>query len=89
MLDARGAGRRPRRHADAGGEPEQTSPPAGQAVARRRAGENLRWAAAEAVQAVGGKGVIGRVGWPRQVAVGSPDPRRAGWRCRPRCSIRS
>ncbi|MCK6373048.1 MAG: cadmium-translocating P-type ATPase [Zoogloea sp.] len=52
---------------------EETSHhPLAQAVVAAARGENLSWAAAEAVQAVGGKGVIGRVDG-REVAVGSPD----------------
>lgn len=52
---------------------EETSHhPLAQAVVAAARGESLSWAAAEAVQAVGGKGVIGRVDG-REVAVGSPD----------------
>ena len=52
---------------------EETSHhPLAQAVVAAARGEGLAWTPAEAVQAVGGKGVIGRVDG-REVAVGSPD----------------
>ncbi|WP_153161299.1 heavy metal translocating P-type ATPase [Zoogloea sp. 1C4] len=52
---------------------EETSHhPLAQAVVAAARGDGLAWTPAEAVQAVGGKGVIGRVDG-REVAVGSPD----------------
>jgi len=52
---------------------EQTSHhPLAQAVLAAARAEGLAWDMAEAVQAVGGKGVVGKVGG-RQVLVGSPD----------------